>query len=66
MDNKAGANGTIAMSFLKQAKPDGYTLSMVSTGALDVNAVLMNLPYDPVKDFTYIAPIVKFPFCTRL
>ena len=62
VDNKAGANGTIAMSFLKQSKPDGYTLSMVSTGALDVNAALMNLPYDPVKDFTYIAPIVKFPF----
>ena len=62
VENKAGANGTIAMSFLKQAKPDGYTLSMVSTGALDVNAALMTLPYDPVKDFTYISPAVKFPF----
>ncbi|MEI7531597.1 MAG: tripartite tricarboxylate transporter substrate binding protein [Betaproteobacteria bacterium] len=62
IDNKPGANGTIAMNILKQAKPDGYTLSMVSTGALDVNVSLMNLPYDPTKDFTYIAPMVKFPF----
>ncbi len=61
VDNKAGANGTIAMNFLKQAKPDGYTLSLVSTGALDVNPWLMNLPYDPAKDFTYLGTIVKFP-----
>ena len=61
VDNKAGANGTIAMNFLRQSKPDGYTLSLVSTGALDVNPWLMNLPYDPAKDFTYLGSIVKFP-----
>ncbi len=61
VENKAGANGTIAMNFLRQSKPDGYTLSLVSTGALDVNPRLMNLPYDPVKDFTYLGTIVKFP-----
>ena len=62
VENKAGANGTIAMNFLRQSKPDGYTISMVSTGALDVNMALMALPYDPVKDFTYITSFVKFPF----
>ena len=61
VDNKAGANGTIAMNFLRQSKPDGYTLSLVSTGALDVNPWMMNLPYDPAKDFTYLGTIVKFP-----
>ena len=62
VDNKAGANGTIAMNFLRQSKPDGYTISMVSTGALDVNMALMSLPYDPAKDFTYISSFIKFPF----
>jgi tripartite-type tricarboxylate transporter receptor subunit TctC len=62
VENKAGANGTIAMNFLRQSKPDGYTISMVSTGALDVNMSLMALPYDPAKDFTYITSFVKFPF----
>ncbi len=61
VDNKAGANGTIAMNFVRQSKPDGYTLSLLSTGALDVNPWLMNLPYDPAKDFTYLGTIVKFP-----
>lgn len=61
VENKAGANGTIAMNFLRQSKPDGYTLSLVSTGALDVNPWMMNLPYDPAKDFTYLGSIVKFP-----
>ncbi len=62
VDNKAGANGTIAMNFLRQSKPDGYTIAMVSTGALDVNMALMTLPYDPVKDFTYISSYNKYPF----
>ena len=62
VDNKAGANGTIAMNILRQSKPDGYTLGMVSTGALDVNMALMTLPYDPAKDFTYISSFNKYPF----
>lgn len=61
VENKAGANGTIAMNFLRQSKPDGYTVSLVSTGALDVNPWMMSLPYDPAKDFTYLGSIVKFP-----
>jgi tripartite-type tricarboxylate transporter receptor subunit TctC len=50
------------MNILRQSKPDGYTLGMVSTGALDVNMALMTLPYDPAKDFTYISSFNKYPF----
>jgi len=61
VENKAGANGTIAMNLLKQARPDGYTIATVSSGPLDVNPALFSVPYDPAKDFTFIAPMVKFP-----
>lgn len=61
VDNKAGANGTIGMNLLKQAKPDGYTIATVSSGPLDVNPALFGVAYDPAKDFTYIGPMVKFP-----
>ncbi|VTU23070.1 Argininosuccinate lyase [Variovorax sp. PBL-H6] len=62
VDNKGGANGTIGMNLLKQAKPDGYTLGTVPSGPFDVNPTLMgSVPYDPAKDFTYIGPMVKFP-----
>jgi tripartite-type tricarboxylate transporter receptor subunit TctC len=61
VDNRAGANGTIGMNVLRQAKPDGYTIATVSSGPLDVNPSLFGVPYDPSKDFTYIGPMVKFP-----
>lgn len=62
VDNKGGANGSIGVSLVKQAKPDGYTIGTVPSGPLDVNPTLMgSVSYDPAKDFTYIGPMVKFP-----
>lgn len=61
-DNRAGANGTIGLDQLAKAKPDGYTLATATTGALDMNVwTSKSLPYDPERNFTYLANMVKFP-----
>lgn len=51
-ENKAGANGVVAATELKNAKPDGYTLMYIVSSALMTQKVLYkSLPYDHAKDF---------------
>lgn len=62
VENKPGAAGIIGTEFVKNARPDGYTLSVNSTGPMAINPGLYkNLPYDPVKDFAAVGMIVKVP-----
>ena len=56
VDNRAGAGGVLGMEIGKSANPDGYTLITTSLGALTVSPhIRRNLPYDPMKDFEYVA-----------
>lgn len=57
VENKGGAGGAIATSYVAKAPPDGYTVLSVSTGFTIVPAFHASGPYDPVKDF---APISLF------
>ena len=55
IDNRAGAGGTIAMTQVAKANPDGYTIAFASNGTHAINVGLYpKLGYDPVKDFTPI------------
>lgn len=59
-ENLPGKGGTVAANFVAQAPPDGYTLFV--HGAYVINpSFYSNLPYDPLKDFTDIAPLVRQP-----
>ena len=61
IENKPGAAGNIAALAIKNAAPDGYTLLMGHTGSHAVNATLYaDLKFDPVRDFTPIAPLISF------
>jgi tripartite-type tricarboxylate transporter receptor subunit TctC len=60
VENKPGANGAIGADFVSKAEPDGYILFFSTAGALTINPSLRpDLPYDPVKDFAPVAPVVR-------
>jgi len=62
IENRAGANGIIALEALKSSAPDGYTIAAASNGPLVINPFLyLKLPYDPVRDFVAIGRLVDFP-----
>ena len=54
-ENKPGANAIIGTDVVAKAAPDGYTIGTV-IAAHAVNATLNpKLPYDTLKDFTYVS-----------
>jgi len=57
VENKPGAQGSIAAEFVAKSAPDGYTLMVTTNTPQAANVSLFKkLPYDPVKDFE---PVVR-------
>ncbi len=54
VENKAGGGSTVAASLVASKKPDGYTLAVVASSAMDIRHLMLAPPYDPAKDFTFL------------
>ena len=57
VENRTGANGTIAARTVAQAKPDGYTLLFSSSSITPTPYIYKNLGYDILTDLKPISTI---------
>jgi tripartite-type tricarboxylate transporter receptor subunit TctC len=61
IENVAGAGGTIGVGRAARAAPDGYTLSIGTISSHVLSGALYTLPWDLLRDFQPIAPLVSEP-----
>ena len=61
VENVPGAGGKLGVEQGLKAKPDGYTLTLISN-SYSVNPSLYKLPFDPIEDMTPIGMIASAPF----
>lgn len=63
IENKPGALSNIAAQNVATSAPDGYTMLFTPNSAMAANVHLFKkLPFDPVKDFTPVAPVATLGF----
>jgi tripartite-type tricarboxylate transporter receptor subunit TctC len=62
VENRTGAAGGIAAEAAARATPDGYTLYMISSAQVLAPSIRRSVPFDPVRDFTYVSLGARAPY----
>jgi len=62
VENRVGAGGAIAATYVAQAAPDGYTLFFAAAPQIAVLPNVRKVNYDPHKDFTPVSIFGTGPF----
>ncbi len=62
VDNRGGAATAIGARLVARAAPDGYTLLLGTVSSQAINPAMNKVGYDPIADFTAIAPLASIPF----
>ena len=63
VENRAGANGVVAVQSVKRAAADGYTLMLGSSGTLSIEPVYkQKVDYQVLKDFQPVALVASYPY----
>ena len=63
IENRAGAGGILGAQLLAGGtRPDGYVLSQIPISVFRYPQMVARPPFDPMRDFTYIAQITGYLF----
>jgi tripartite-type tricarboxylate transporter receptor subunit TctC len=61
VENRPGAGGTIGVTAVAKAPPNGYTILVHSSSFSSAYSLYKSLPYDTLNDFAAVVPLGKTP-----